>query len=108
MRILTALVMGVALTCVSTQAVLAAKGTVVLNESGCRSRYVVKTPLGFVILEWFGGKDPSVGDRISGDFETYGMKEVSFDDGASGKVWVEDFWLSKEKTAEKMRGFCLR
>ena len=48
----------------------AEKGIVVLYEPGC-SYYIVETNMGYAILEWFGGNDPSRGDVMAGDFETY-------------------------------------
>jgi hypothetical protein len=87
--------------------VVAAEGIVVLNKSGCKSRYIVETTRGYVILEWFGGNDPSEGNRIVGDFETYGMKKIiNTSVSQEGQVWVEDFWLSKSSVVKKMRKFC--
>ena len=85
---------------------LAARGVVVLNKSGCGSRYVVETKLGYAILQWFGGMDPPKGTTIYGDFETYGMKKITFADGSEGQVWVEDFWLSRDRLIEKVSEFC--
>ena len=84
-----------------------ATGIVVLNKSGCSSRYVVETNKGYVILEWFGGNDPKEGNKMVGDFESYGMKtihNVSVD--SETRVWVEDFWLSRSSVIEKLREFC--
>lgn len=53
----------------------AAKGVVVLYKAGC-SYYIVETNLGFAILEWYGGSDPSEGDVLVGDYESYGMKTI--------------------------------
>jgi len=84
----------------------ASDGVVVMNESGCRSRYVVATSLGYAILEWYGGHDPSEGERVFGNFESYGFKDVRFSGGSKGRVWVEDYWLSKDSVLEKMAEFC--
>lgn len=99
---------GLALLFVAPEVAAAAEGIVVLNRSGCRSRYVVETPMGYAILEWFGGRDPMEGEKIYGDFERYGMKQVTFANGRAGKVWVEDFWLSRQSVLEKMAKFCER
>ena len=85
---------------------LAAKGVVVLHKSGC-DYYIVKTNNGYAILEWYGGNDPSEGDVLVGDFETYGMKDIynlTADDETS--VWIEDFWLSKSRAIEEYYEEC--
>lgn len=84
----------------------AASGVVVFNKSGCRGRYVVETTMGYAILEWFGGHDPLEGERIQGDFESYGMKEIYFGNSREGKVWLEDYWLSRSRAQEKLATFC--
>lgn len=67
----------------------AAKGVVVLYKSGC-SYYIVETNLGYAILEWYGGNDPSEGDVLVGDYETYGMKDIyNLTADAETKVWVK-------------------
>jgi hypothetical protein len=87
--------------------VFAAEGTVVFNRSGCRDYFVVETNMGYTILEWFGGHDPSEGARIVGDYNHYGMKDV-YDVTAQQpiRVWVEDYDLSKDRTNEKMAEYC--
>jgi len=80
---------------------------VVLNKTGCQSRYVAETPNGYVILEWYGGNDPMEGDTIKGDIESYGMTDFyNVTTGSSGKVWVEDYMMSKSSALEKMENFC--
>ena len=84
----------------------AAKGVVVLYKSRC-SYYIVETNLGYAILEWYGGNDPSEGDVLVGDFETYGMKDIyNLTTDSETKVWVEDFWLSKSRAIEKYYDKC--
>ncbi len=84
----------------------AAKGVVVLYKSGC-SYYIVETNMGYAILEWYGGNDPSKGDVLAGDYETYGMKDVyNITADTETKVWVEDFWLSKTRAIEKYYEKC--
>lgn len=84
----------------------AAKGTVVYYKSGC-DYYIVETNMGYVILEWYGGNDPSEGDVLAGDYETYGMKAIyNISASSETKVWVEDFWLSKSSAIEKYRDKC--
>ena len=84
----------------------AAKGVVVLYQSGC-SYYIVETTMGYVLLEWFGGSDPSKGDELVGDYESYGMKDIyNITVNSETKVWVEDFWLSKSNVLKKYSKKC--
>lgn len=84
----------------------AAKGLVVLYKSGC-DYYIVETNMGYVLLEWHGGNDPSEGDALAGDYEAYGMKDIyNLTVDAETKVWVEDFWLSKNSVLEKYYEQC--
>ena len=84
----------------------AAKGVVVLYKSGC-SYYIVETTMGYAILEWYGGNDPSKGDVLAGDYETYGMKDIyNLTADAQTRAWVEDFWLSKTRAIEKYYDKC--
>lgn len=84
----------------------AAKGVVVYYKSGC-DYYIVETNLGYVLLEWYGGNDPSEGDTLVGDYEAYGMKDIyNLTADSETKVWVEDFWLSKDSVLEKYYDKC--
>jgi hypothetical protein len=79
----------------------AAQGIVVFYKSGC-DYYIVETNMGYSLLEWYGGNDPSEGDVLVGDYESYGMKTIYNVTANSGtKVWVEDFWLSKGNVIKK-------
>ena len=85
----------------------AAKGVVVYAPSQCHDYFVVETNLGFDLLEWFGGHLPNEGERIIGEFESYGMKDVYvLPNGQSMKVWVEDYWLTTDSAARKLREKC--
>lgn len=83
-----------------------AKGVVVYNKSKC-DYYIVETALGFSLLEWYGGNDPDEGDVIVGDFESYGFKDIfNVSKDAEMRVWVEDYWLNKDRVAEKYLEKC--
>ncbi len=85
----------------SAGTVLGAKGLVVYKSSSC-DYFVVKTNMGYDLLEWYGGNDPDKGDVIVGDFETYGFSDI-YDLTADSelRVWVEDYWLSKFDALEQ-------
>lgn len=91
---------------ISFSSAFAAKGVVVLYKSGC-DFYIVKTNNGYAILEWYGGNDPSEGDILVGEFETFGMKDIyNLTADAETTVWVEDFWLPKSSAIEKYYEEC--
>jgi len=99
------LVLGAALF-IAPAAAFAAKGVVVYYKSGC-SYFIAETTMGYALLEWYGGYDPSKGDVIAGDFESYGMKDIyNLTADQETKVWVEDFWLSKQRAIEKYFDKC--
>ncbi len=78
----------------------AEKGEVVHYKSGC-DYYIVDASMGFALLEWYGGNDPSEGDTLVGDFDGYGMKEIyNISAGSETQVWVEDYMLSKDSAIE--------
>jgi hypothetical protein len=90
----------------STTFALGARGEVTHKQSGC-DYFVVATPAGYDLLEWYGGYDPDKGDFLVGKFETYGMQDI-YDQTADDnlRVWVEDYWLSKEDALEKLVEHC--
>jgi hypothetical protein len=86
----------------------AKKGVVVYNKSGCKSRYVVQTNMGYAILEWYGGNNPTAGDVIVGDIDSYGFKDLyNVTQDASMRVYVEDYMLGKSSLTTKFfEKFC--
>ena len=91
---------------ISSKEALGAQGAVVLRVSGC-DYYVVETNMGYAILEWFGGNDPSTGDVLVGDYESYGMKDIhNLTVDSESRVWVEDYFLSKNRALEKLQDKC--
>ncbi|QIK80891.1 hypothetical protein G7069_04310 [Lysobacter sp. HDW10] len=105
MRLFEKLLFATALLLAPTLA-FAAKGVVVYYESGC-SYFIVETNLGYALLEWYGGHDPSKGEIIAGDFESFGFKNVyNLTADRETKVWVDNFWLSKSRAIEKYYDKC--
>lgn len=85
---------------------LAAKGVVVFIKSGC-SYYIVETPMGYALLQWFGGSTPFRGDVLVGDYESYGMKEIyNVTRDSETKVWVDQYWMSKDRIVERYYEKC--
>jgi hypothetical protein len=49
---------------------------VVYKSKNC-SYFIVESPLGYALLEWYGGNEPGIGDVIIGDFESYGLRKFT-------------------------------
>jgi hypothetical protein len=81
---------------------------VILKPRGCRSYFLADGDSGGVyLLEWYGGYDPAVGDSLVGDIRSYGFKEVFYPEkNAQGKVYVDDYMLSRSRAIEKLREKC--
>jgi hypothetical protein len=58
------------------------------------------------VLEWYGGYDPVKGDRLIGPIASYGFKDVYYPGHRSGRVYVEDYLLSKSRAQEKLLDKC--
>jgi hypothetical protein len=83
-----------------------ARGEVVYRKSGC-DHFIVETNMGYVLLDWYGGDDPSEGDVLVGNYEEYGMKDVyNLSTDSEIRVWVEEYWLSKDAALEKLNQQC--
>lgn len=90
----------------NSTALFAAKGTVKYTSGGC-SWYLVETPSGLALLEWYGGNTPVKGDVIVGDYESFGMKKLyNLTKDTETSVWVDNFWLSKDRGIEKFYEKC--
>jgi len=80
--------------------------TVVFRISGC-DYFLDNGPQGYYLLEWYGGHDPSVGDAFVGYERGYGFKNVIYiQSGSTGRVWAEDYLLSRDSAAEKITEKC--
>ena len=79
--------------------------TVVLRVRGC-DYFVADGPQGYYLLEWYGGHDPEKGTGIFGEVGGYGFKDIMYDGGQDGRVYVDDYLLSKDRVLEKLREKC--
>lgn len=82
-----------------------APNRIVLRVRGC-DYFVADGPSGYYLLEWYGGYDPSRGDGIFGDLSGYGFREILYGGGQEGKVYIDDYMLSKDRVLEKMQDKC--
>ena len=78
---------------------------VVLRVRGC-DYFVADGPQGYYLLEWYGGYDPFNGDGIFGELSSYGFKDVMYASGQGGRVYIDDYMLSKDRVLEKIRDKC--
>ncbi len=81
---------------------------IVYYPSGCRGYFLADGDVGGIyLLEWYGGHEPSKGESIVGELRSYGFKDVFYpDSGRSGRVYVDDYMLSKSSAIEKMQAKC--
>jgi len=90
----------------NSSTVFAAKGTVKYTSGSC-SWYLVGTPSGFALLQWYGGNMPSRNDVIVGDYESFGMKKLyNLSKDSETSAWVDNFWLSRDRAIEKFYEKC--
>ena len=83
----------------------AAPITVVLRARSC-DYFIADGPQGYYLLEWYGGHDPDRGDGIYGQLGTYGFKDVLYGGGQEGRLYIDDYLLSKDRALEKLREKC--
>lgn len=85
----------------------AEKAEVVFYKPGCHSYFIADGPNGYYLLEWYGGYDPSKGDVIVGEIASYGFKNVYYPkQDQEGRIYVDDYSLSKERVQKKYREKC--
>lgn len=78
---------------------------ILFRVRGC-DYFLADGPRGWYLLEWYGGYDPLLHDGISGDLGNYGFKDVLYSNGRNGRVYVDDYMLSKSRAVEKINEKC--
>ncbi len=86
----------------------AAQGTVTATTgSECSDYFVVSTDDGYALLEWYGGPVPETDDKVVGDFDHFSAEDISvLPGGAMMHVYVEDYGLSEDDAAGKLKEKC--
>jgi hypothetical protein len=86
----------------------AADGTVTaVTGSECSDYFVVNTDDGYALLEWYSGPMPETDDKVAGDFDRFSAEEISvLPAGNRMRVYVEDYGLSKDDAADKLKEKC--
>ena len=77
---------------------LADTGVVVkINDS----KYAIEYSGGYLLVEWYGGYEPTEGDSYVGGFNNYGMKELYCTNSEQEtKFWIENFMSSEDEMLE--------
>jgi hypothetical protein len=77
------------------------RGVIAYEGRGC-SVYAISTPTGYTIAEWYGGLAYQ-GDMVVGELNSYGFQTL-YNTTRDGKlrVWIDDFWLSRDRAIEKL------
>jgi len=68
------------------------EGTVVATTTNCSDLYVIQTSSGYVIAEWRGGRVPNVGDRVYGNLDSSGVKDLVLS-GAASVAYIDDYGI---------------
>ncbi len=80
--------------------------TVVFKPSSC-DYFILENSSGYIVAEWMGGNDPDQGDRITGNFNSFGTKDFyNQSRDRDCRLWVDDYMLSKVSALEKIRDKC--
>ena len=80
----------------------AVKGVVVYDAKS--DYHIVETPSYYVIVEWYGGPSFSRGDVLYGELHSYSFKMVKVNNNSTEtKVYIENFWTTKEKCMEWLK-----
>lgn len=67
-------------------------GVVVAEDTPDCDYFVVETSGGYTLLEWYGGEISIwTGDKVSGDLDSYGFKEIQIAQRGEMRVWIEDY-----------------
>jgi hypothetical protein len=80
-------------------------GIITAVTSGA-DKFVVETPLGFSLCEWFGGAVLiDVGDTIEGDLHSFGFHDLKLTGRYDTvRVWINNFYSSREEAKAFLRG----
>ncbi len=80
-------------------------GVVAFYPSGC-DYFLVETSLGYTLMEWYSGHDPSEGDVLYGNLNSYSFKDITDSNGNNVHVWIDDYMLSKSRALSKYYDKC--
>lgn len=80
--------------------------TVVYRQLSC-DYFILENTSGYIVAEWMGGNDPDQGDKITGNFDSFGTKDFYNQTSDNDcRFWIDDYMLSKESALEKINDKC--
>lgn len=79
---------------------------VVYKQSSC-DYFILDNGSGYIVAEWMGGNDPEMGDKITGDFNSFGIKDFYNQSRERNcKLWIDGYLLSIDRVLEEIRDKC--
>lgn len=79
---------------------------VVYRAESC-DYFILENSKGYIVAEWMGGNDPDVGDKLAGEFNSFGTKEFHNETSDSeSSLWIDDYLLSKDDALDNVREQC--
>ena len=80
--------------------------TVVYRSSSC-DYFILENQTGYIVAEWMGGNDPDVGDKVTGDFNSFGLRDFynqTLDTDCS--LWIDNYMLDKDDAMDNLKENC--
>lgn len=69
--------------------------------------FILENSSGYIVAEWMGGNDPDAGDKITGDFNSFGTHDFyNQTKDSESNLWIDDYMLSKDEVTEKLKDEC--
>ncbi len=85
----------------------AEEAMVALYNTQCRDYFIAQSKTGYIFIQWYGGYEPKQGDVISGEFNSSGLKSVTYPGfSESEKIVVLDYALSKNEVLDQYIAKC--
>jgi len=79
---------------------------VVYKPSSC-DYFILENSSGYIVAEWMGSNDPDLGDKLTGDFNSFGSRDFyNQSKDSECHLWIDDYMLSRESSLEKIQEKC--
>ena len=80
--------------------------TVIYKSPSC-DYFILENQSGYIVAEWMSGNDPNVGDKVTGDFNSFGLRDFynqTMDSDCS--LWIDDYMLDKDDAMDNLKDNC--